>query len=112
MKKFQSKTKHEEFTNNIPPSHNLCKYVFHVKQLTELCTYVFCIFFFFSSFVTLFEKSTELGAGILGNPVKTFSFCNQVLISAQNKLLGRLQDDSQDVSLSIKPNVHVRIAGS
>jgi hypothetical protein len=59
----------------------------------------------------LFEKSTELGAGILGNPVKTFTFCNQVLISAQNRLLEKIRDDTQDVQLSVKPNVHVRIAG-
>ncbi|KAL1458293.1 hypothetical protein WDU94_008454 [Cyamophila willieti] len=62
------------------------------------------------NFVALFEKSTELCAEILGAPVKTFAFCDQVLISTQNKLLDRVRVDSQDADFSVKPNVHVRIA--
>lgn len=62
------------------------------------------------SFVSLFEKSTELGDGILSKPTTYLPLCDRALIAAQKVLINSNYGQGNDF-LRLKQNIHARITG-
>jgi hypothetical protein len=65
---------------------------------------------FLSSFVTLFEISTQLGDGILSNSNHVLPICDRALVQAQRIVL-EMQSSNSRQQYVVKLNVHARMTG-
>lgn len=78
-----------------------------MNWLSKLKTNNIKIIWFDFSFVKLFEDDINFGYGILSDPERFLSHCNEGLIIAQEELLKKLKNENK--SLSLKSKVHVRV---